>query len=108
MSTIGRGGGGVGLKGEGKSGAGQTKGNDSTDSKYENDGQGGSGGADGTTTSGGKYGGGGPVSNKKFKGTKGKPGGVGAVRIIWGLDGKTSKYRVYPKRGTEDQSAING
>lgn len=108
LGTIGRGGGGVGLKGEGTSGAGQTKGNDSTDNKYENDGQGGSGGADGTTTSGGKYGGGGPVSNKNFKGTKGKPGGVGAVRIIWGLDGKTSKYRVYPKRGTEDQSAING
>ena len=79
-----------------------------TDSKYENDGQGGSGGSDGTTTSGGEYGGGGPVSNKNFQGSKGKPGGVGAVRIIWGLDGKTSKYRIYPKRGTEDQSSIKG
>lgn len=108
LGTIGRGGGGVGLKGEGTSGAGQTKGNDSTDSKYENDGQGGSGGSDGTTTSGGEYGGGGPVSNKNFQGSKGKPGGVGAVRIIWGLDGKTSKYRIYPKRGTEDQSSIKG
>ena len=109
LQTIGRGGGGVGLLGEGKSGAGQTKGNnDSQDNQYENDGQGGSGGEDGTTSGGGKYGGGGPVSNKDFKGSKFKKGGVGAVRIVWGLDGKTSKYRVYPDRGTEDQTSVEG
>ena len=55
-----------------------------------------------------KYGGGGPVSNKDFKGSKFKKGGVGAVRIVWGLDGKTSKYRVYPDRGTEDQTSVEG
>ena len=56
------------LKGEGKSGAGQTKGvNDTQDNKYENDGQGGSGGSDGTTTRGGKFGGGGQSLTQNLK-----------------------------------------
>ena len=106
LGTIGRGGGGVGLLGQGTSGAGQTKGTDGTDSQYVNNGQGGSGGADGTVSGGGAYGGGGPVSNKNYQGSKNKPGGRGAVRIIWGLDGNTQVYRVYPSTGTEDQTEI--
>ena len=82
------GGGGVGILGEGASGAGSTSGN----------GFGGSGGGDGTgpgtdsaqSQTGGDYGGG---SSGRWAGNT---GGKGAVRIIWG-DGRS-----FPSTNTAD------
>lgn len=82
------GGGGVGLLGQGTNGTGGT---------YENAGIGGSGGTDGngTTGVGGAYGGGGGGSDDVYVSGYSN-GGVGAVRIIWGLG------RAFPSTNTGD------
>jgi hypothetical protein len=74
-------GGGIGLSGEGLSGA--------TSTTY---GQGGSDGSAGTSTSGGSYGGGGAMGSA----TTCTVGSQGAVRIIWGSG------RAFPSTNTND------
>lgn len=95
-SAFSNGGGGVGILGQGASGAGGPIGGN---------GNGGSGGQNGSTTGtagsilvgGGKYGGGGgggADSSNRY----GNVGGVGAVRIIWGL----GAYRQFPATNVGD------
>jgi hypothetical protein len=59
-------------------------------------GYGGSGGATGGTTIGGAYGGGGSAKQASSSYAVGESGGVGAVRIIWGVG------RAYPATNTGD------
>ena len=93
-NTTASGGGGVGILGEGASGAGGLS---------ESPGNGGSGGENGSNNGsagsilvgGGKYGGGGG-GGADSSGRYGNVGGVGAVRIIWGL----GAHRQFPATRT--------
>lgn len=107
--TLGGGGGGVGLCGEGASGTGGTIGPSSSPGRASNQGGGGSGGAGGAleTPAGALYGGGGAGSRRAGPSRGGVPtcGQGGAVRVIWsGVVPSTGQgiVRGFPNNNTGD------
>lgn len=83
-ATVENGGGGISIFGEGVSGAGGLS------SFSSRGGGGGSGGASGSLTGGGLYGGGGQAGQ-----SSGRPGGQGALRLIFGLGTGVTTLRSY-------------